>query len=375
MIFLKLKINNVYMFRDTEFDFTYPKKIKNSTIEYEFLEEFPKIHYKKVCILMGANASGKTSLGKLMCSINNYLCGRNIEDVSKTIYNKNENADIEVIYVTSETKEIHKLIVVFNKDGLIKESHRVQKLKKTYNLEKTLKNLANSEPQFIYNQENNHDIKNPGFKSVAHSLGEKLCAQSTQWGYKYSDFENSNILDTPTPNIDTLKNILQSFDNSISSVNAIKESEKNIYIVKFDNGDEVLIENGKILNHDRFSRGTIESIEVADFINYIMTTSDGTFFLDEKMAYSHSEIEVSILNLIIEKLKPNSQFFYTTHNYDVLEMNLPSHSYTFMRKDNFVKVIHPEKLGYTKNDRSLLSFMKNDVFNTLPDTSKIEGIL
>lgn len=206
-------------------------------------------------------------------------------------------------------------------------------------------------------------------------MGEKLCAQSTQWGYKYSDFENSNILDTPTPNIDTLKNILQSFDNSISSVNAIKESEKNIYIVKFDNGDEVLIENGKILNHDRFSRGTIESIEVADFINYIMTASDGTFFLDEKMAYSHSEIEVSILNLIIEKLKPNSQFFYTTHNYDVLEMNLPSHSYTFMRKDNFVKVIHPEKLGYTKNDRSLLSFMKNDVFNTLPDTSKIEGIL
>jgi hypothetical protein len=35
------------MFKDTEIDFTYPKKIKNSTIEGEYLAEFPKIHYKK----------------------------------------------------------------------------------------------------------------------------------------------------------------------------------------------------------------------------------------------------------------------------------------------------------------------------------------
>jgi len=376
MIYLKLKIDNFYMFKDTEFDFTYPKKITNSTIENEFLEEFPKINYKKVCILMGANASGKTSLGKVMCSINNYLYGGSIEDVSKTIRNKNENASVEVTYVTSETKEIHKLIVVFNKDGLIEESYNVQKLKKTHNLEKTLKNLELSTPQFTYNQEYNHGIENPGFKSVAQSLGYELCAQkSTNWNYRYSDFKNSNRLDAPTPNINTLENILQSFDNSILSVNTVKESDKNIYIVKFYNGDEVFIENGKILNHDRFSRGTIESVEVADFINYIMTTSGGTFFLDEKMAYSHSEMEASILNLIIERLKPNSQLFYTTHNYDILEMNLPSHSYTFMKKDDFVKVAHPEKLGYTKNDRNLLGFVKNDVFGTLPNTDKIEALL
>jgi hypothetical protein len=75
--------------------------------------------------------------------------------------------------------------------------------------------------------------------------------------------------------------------------------------------DEAFIEDGKIISHERFSRGTIESIEVAHFLNYIILNDGGTFFLDEKMAYSHSEIEISILNLIIEKLKPNSQFFYT----------------------------------------------------------------
>jgi ABC-type proline/glycine betaine transport system ATPase subunit len=55
--------------------------LKNSTIEGEYLAEFPNINYKKVCIFMGANASGKTSLGRMMCKINNYLAGRPVEDV------------------------------------------------------------------------------------------------------------------------------------------------------------------------------------------------------------------------------------------------------------------------------------------------------
>jgi hypothetical protein len=77
------------------------------------------------------------------------------------------------------------------------------------------------------------------------------------------------------------------------------------------------------------------------------------------MAYSHSELEISMLNLMIEKLGENSQLFYTSHNYDVLEMNLPSHSYVFMKKDEFVEVMHPEKLGYTKNDRNSTSTDSN----------------
>ncbi|MDC9727231.1 MAG: hypothetical protein PSN35_05300, partial [Candidatus Thioglobus sp.] len=176
-------------------------------------------------------------------------------------------------------------------------------------------------------------------------------------------------------NTNILEAILKSFDHSITEVKKIQESTKNSYIIKFFNNDEVIIEKGQILNHERLSRGTIESIDVAHFINFLISEGEGTFFLDEKMAYAHSELELSVLNLMIEKLKPNSQLFYTTHNYDILDMNLPSHSYTFMRKDDFVKVSHPEKMGYTKNDRNLLGYVKNDVFSTLPDTLKIEELL
>ena len=93
------------------------------------------------------------------------------------------------------------------------------------------------------------------------------------------------------------------------------------------------------------------------------------------MAYTHSDLEQHILNLIVSKLSPLSQFFYTTHNYDVLDMGFPVHSYLFMRKENSTSsVIQPES-SFKKNDRSLLNYVKNDYFNTLPDTSDLDKLL
>lgn len=324
---------------------------------------------------MGANASGKTSLGRVMCAINNYLTGESIDNIAEIICDKNSVADFEAIYATPETKKIHKLNVVVDKEGVVYEEYKSCKLKKTQSLKNTLKEVDVAEPEFTYNRDDNiYDIKNPGFKSVAHSLGYDLYGENFAWNYMFSEFNDSTKL---TAGIDTklLTKILKSFDSSIKSVKKIKESNKDSYIIKFANGDDVIAEDKKILNHKRLSRGTLEAIDVASFIYFLMNSRGTTLFLDEKMAYSHSEIEIAMLNLMIEKLGKNSQLFYTSHNYDILQMNLPTHSYIFMRKDKFVQISHPEKLGYTKNDRSLLGYVKNDVFNTLPDTTKIEELL
>jgi ABC-type multidrug transport system ATPase subunit len=375
MIFLKLKIDNFYMFNATEIDFTYPKKIKNSTIKNEYLAEFPNINYKKVCIFMGANASGKTSLGRLMRAINNYLVGISMEYTLSKICNKDNNASFEVIYITPETKEIHQLKAEFNKNGLLFESYRSCELDKTDSLKRTLEKVVDLKPKSNYSQESNYGIENPGFKSVAYLIGKKICGEIHNWNYMFNESNTSTELDANV-NVVLLEKILSTFDPSILKVVKVPEDiSKNSYVVKFFNGDSVIVNDGKILAEDRLSRGTLESIEVANFINFLTKYNNSTLFLDEKMAYSNSELEISMLNLMIEKLKKNSQLFYTSHNYDILAMNLPSHSYIFMKKDNFVKVIHPEKLGYTKNDRSLFGFVKNDVFETLPDTTKIEELL
>lgn len=373
MIFLQLKIDNFYMFKGTFIDFTYPKKIKNSTIEGEYLTEFPNIKYKKVCIFMGANASGKTSLGRVMCMVNNYLNGESLNGVAKKICNKDKNALFDVVYIMPETKQIHRLIVEFNQDGLTFEKYQACKLKKTHSLEKTLEDVNTVEPVFTYDKNNNKGVENPGFRSAAHMFGYEL-EETSSWNYCFSEFNNSTTQSTNLK-IDLLKKILQSFDSSITGVEEITALGTGSYVVKFVNGDKVVVDNGKIITHERFSRGTLESIEVAGFINFLQTSNKGVFFLDEKMAYSHSEIEISMLNLMINSLKENSQLFYTSHNHDVLEMNLPTHSYVFMQKNEFVEISHPEKMGFTKNDRSLLSYVKNDVFSTMPDTSKIEELL
>lgn len=376
MIFLQLRIDNFYMFKNTFIDFTYPKKIRNSTIEGEYLEEFPNIKYKKVCIFMGANSSGKTSLGRVMCAINNYLVDRPIEDVTSKICDKDKNASFEVIYITPKTKTINKLTVLLNRSGLVREEYAFLKLRKSKSLLDTLEEINTIKLNFVYDINNSEhgDIENPGFKSVAFSKGYELCDKYYAWNYRFC---TSNFFTGVGENTDVelLKKILNAFDSSIIDVKKIQESNKNAYVIKFANGDDVITEDGKILDEDRLSRGTLESIEVADFVDFLMRRNNATLFLDEKMAYSHSEIELSVLNVMIEKLNINSQLFYTTHNYDILEMNLPSHTYTFMRKEGFIEVIHPEKLGYTKNDRNLLSFVKNDVFGTLPDTTKIEELL
>ncbi|MCF6298326.1 MAG: ATP-binding protein [Thiomicrorhabdus sp.] len=367
------------MFKDTFIDFTYPKKITDSTIEGEFLKDFPKIKYKKVCILMGANASGKTTLGKVMCAINNYLSGTPLDHVKKSIHNKTKKSYIKVTYITPDTGQIHALKIVFNQDGLISESYKINELRASKSLKKTLSDLKNSKPEFLFERdENNHGIKNPGFASVAKLTGiTTLDTEKTGWHYLYSDFQASS-LHFEHNNIQLLETVLKVFDASINKIEPIINSEF-AYVIEFKNDDIVIVDNGTISNDDRLSRGTIESIEVAGFISAIIQLQaqdkSSTYFLDEKMAYSHSEIEIAMLNLMIGKLNNQSQLFYTTHNYDILEMNLPSHSYIFMKKEDFVTVSHPEKMGYTKNDRSLLGYVKNDVFNTLPDTSKIDELL
>ena len=69
MVILDLKLYGIYGFEDFEINFTYPKKIVNSIIEDEHLTGRKNFRYKKAIILMGANATGKTSLARALHGI------------------------------------------------------------------------------------------------------------------------------------------------------------------------------------------------------------------------------------------------------------------------------------------------------------------
>lgn len=73
MIVMDLTLNNIFGFGDFHINFSYPKKIVNSIIENEYLAGRPNFRYKKAVILMGANATGKTSLGKALLRIFKFI--------------------------------------------------------------------------------------------------------------------------------------------------------------------------------------------------------------------------------------------------------------------------------------------------------------
>lgn len=73
MVILNLVLKKIYGFDDFTINFSYPKKIVNSFIEAEHLKDRERFRYKKAVILMGANATGKTSLGKALLRIFAYM--------------------------------------------------------------------------------------------------------------------------------------------------------------------------------------------------------------------------------------------------------------------------------------------------------------
>lgn len=378
------------MFKDATLDLTYPRKLNNSTIEHEWLTEFPNIRYKRVCILSGANASGKTALGKALCMINNYLDGKSINqenswlDIANLPENmlfKKKPALFSVEFVTPDTGDLHFLEAKFDRDELTEETYKAIRLHKNSPYTNESTRLQLSAPLSHYRKgKNDHGITNPGFTSVAHSTGNLKIIPA--WRYQFSTKSLNDRYYLPSKNTKILKSFLCAFDPSIKNVTFI---DKDSHRIEFYNKDTILIDGGKISKPDRLSRGTNEAIEIAMFYedmrarrDQVISENTGngkTYYLDEMLAYSHSEVEQSILNLLIETLPKNSQLFYTTHNYDILEMNLPAHSYTFLRKSKYSEFVQPEKMGHNQNDRSLLGYVKNDVFGTLPNLDPINDLL
>ncbi|MCG9482123.1 ATP-binding protein, partial [Acinetobacter pittii] len=409
MIITKLYVNNWYSFVDCELDLTYSRKINDSTISYEYLPSFENIRYKRVVILTGANASGKTSLAKIILAIRAFLNKKNLNSFFKEGMHPDKNElDFTIEFIdkkpTSDPRmmdnnyysHIHQLKtkVIFLKDDErvgfhftykaieIKKSDNIIKLREL--LEKLDSNtiLKGRDTHYISNYENEYssnEFKDALFKfsNLDHSSG---------WSFLYNDLSDDYKLKfRESYNKEILSAVLKTFDPSITSINeAIEkgENETNGFFINFHNKDKIYISNdGKIATDKRhlLSLGTYEATKIASFISSITKTkgvNGCTFFLDEGMSHVQSEIERAIIALIIEKMNIYSQFFYTTHNYDILDMNLPIHSYLFIKRDsNHNSVFIKAEDHFNKNDRSIINYVKNDVLCTLPDTYLIDELM
>ena len=371
MIIMRLKIDNFYSFKDFEINFSYPRKVKNSLIEHEFIEKIPNFRFKKLNIIMGANSAGKTTFGKMLRNIFNFIAKQRVDLLLEAVNKEGTEAMSELDIVLKEENKynLYRLNVVVEKIMLNEDDEHlnIKKMK----LSKATLNKNDSYERAIerldvvkkYSQEENEKNET-----------EKILDEINGFGW-FFNFPQSNNLTKKIKNLNVASNILKTFDNTIQNIKEIENTE-NGYQIIFKNRDSVLLQNGKIVDRDILSSGTEEALGIIFAIDQMIQEPDRPFYIDEKFSHAHSELEKSILSIMIDIMGNESQLFFTTHNSDILTMNFPTHSFTFLskREDGKIKVTYPEDM-IKRNDRNLINYVKNNVFDTIPDDELIYDII
>lgn len=372
MIFYKIKLNNIFQFENFELDMTYARESVHSPISQAH-KKYNNLKYKKFLLLLGANASGKTTLGKSLCIIQNFLAGKELINSElfdfKKHFSFNPDKNIELSSVFSTKNHMYMFEIEISSKGMIKELWKRINLKNlSYN--KHEKELLDSE--YIYFNENINSVFSSSLlKSIDHVEDKSEIQEDLGFVYSFSDEKNETINTNVGFNIQIFEKLLMSFDNSIQKVFQSSEVDNN-KIIEFKNGyKEIVLENG-IISDDKnsiLSSGTKEVIYLSYMLTGLFNANYHTLYFDEKMTNSHSEIEQQIIQIIITMVdRIDGQVFITSHNSDILNMAFPNYNYMLLKKNGsgtITESIHPEK--YLKhNNRTLRKLVEDDIFSTAP---------
>lgn len=398
MIFTRLKFTNLCSFANAEINLSFPRQLSNSPLENEFLFGRPKFYYRKVCIVTGANAAGKTSLGRMIWGLQTFLINKNLLPGAFAINDKSKVASFEADFATDDFLH-HRILVRFKIDQtgtfVIKEVRYASvRILENDSCTKTTKKLDNI---FINNDSARYINYFHSFAGEGYSASlEEFKKIKFRGGWYYLLSETKETTDEMSGlDKNTLELIIKTFDPSIKSVSELREVEESNgkkieilsgYSIRFHNHDNVIVtKSGEVANFERLSRGTFDAVKLSLFVSAILDDRLVSiekqndvcmlYFLDERMAFVHSELERAIITLIISKLPTNSQFFYTTHNCDIFKLDLPIHSFLFLKKENESTVFVDASTILKKNDRNLAKYVENDIFGVLPDLSLIEGLI
>ena len=169
---------------------------------------------------------------------------------------------------------------------------------------------------------------------------------------------------------------MKALDPAVKSVAKVSDVDA-AYAITIKNRT-IIVQDGVKFDTRYLSSGTQAGIGVSRVLYSIIRGKNEFYYCDEKFSYIHSEIEKAILAVMIEKLRPNEQLFFTTHNTEILDMNLPKHSFLFMKKnqyedESFIECISASSL-LKRNTDSLRKAVENDLFGTSPSTDLIYEI-
>lgn len=372
MIVMDLQMDNLISFKEFHMNMSYPKKIVGSIIKDETLKDRPKFRYKKVNIIMGPNASGKTSIGKMLMNIFNFMDKKQYERITDTICDTGKEAVFSIDFVTKE-------YLLYRVETKI--SPRKEDKYQSSDIDVTVKSVPiglRDSYESCVNKINQMEVKK--CDSYIEEL-EKIDGLSWTFAFPIDSADKAGNFYIGRANkkryLFVLNNILRTLDPAISTVEKLDKVE-NAFVVRYEE-KEAIIKDGKLLDGNILSSGTKAGIAVASMVAAMQDSAYGFYYCDEKFSYIHSDIEKAILSVMISSINDNEQLFFTTHNTNVLDLPLPKHSFTFLKKDindekEPIKCISASSI-LKRNTDSLKNAVENDLFSVAPNIDLIYSLV
>lgn len=362
MIILDVKLNGIYGFDDFHMNFTYPRKLSVSLIGNEILAGRDRFRYKKAVILMGTNATGKTSFGRALLKIFSAVKEAN-EAFLRDLNDCDSPSEFQIDFV-NHGYTLHRLFCSINNEN-VSFRYYAAEIGEMDSYEMTVEKLVD------------HTLEmNGSFKALKEAVG------SLEYRFAYPEIENSIRLTNinKTNLLKTLRAVIGTLDPTLTDVSIAKDL-KNSFVIR-RRGKEIIIQEGRLLNRELLSSGTAEGIDVAVFLASMLSTKNCFYYCDEHFSYIQSDLEKRIFGLMVERLGNNDQLIFTTHNTDMLNLNLPKHTFAFMKKEiddgeYKVSVTYASDI-LKRNTDSVKCAMENDVFGSIPDDSlldELEGLV
>ena len=358
MIILNIKLKHVYGFDDFQMNFTYPRKLSVSLIGEEALAGRERFRYKKAIILMGTNATGKTSLGRALLKIFSSVKEAN-EAFLRDLYSGDQPAEFLVDFV-NEGHTLHRLKGSVKSEDVNLHYYSAEIGEKD-SYEMAVEKLTDRTADL------NGNIKE--LKKQVGVLEYRFAYPEIETSLRVSDVKKDALLKT-------LRAVIGTLDPTLTDISIAKDLKDSFIIRR--RSKEIIIQEGKLLNRELMSSGTAEGIDIAVFLASMLSNRNCFYYCDEHFSYIQSDIEKRIFGLMVERLGANEQLIFTTHNTDMLNLNLPKHTFAFMRKeidDTDYKVTVSFASDYLKRHTdSVKCAMENDVFGSLPDDSLLDDL-
>ncbi|SDL42669.1 hypothetical protein SAMN05216520_10599 [Kandleria vitulina] len=315
MKIIRVSVEGINLFKNkVDIDFYAEKRVLSDNAEM-VSNLFGKFYTNNVLSVVGINASGKTSLLKLLSFVFHYLNGKSINDIEeREVFTDSKEVLIEAVFY-SKDKGICKLSskIVRKRVNMIEEKYEVEEEKlyiKNINKVKSKKDLITfNEGDLIKIRDEDNEYLQDDVSIVSSiSKNDNLHVRSLL------RLTNINFLVTFG---DFPQELLKFLDPSIEYLSFNKETEE--LELKFYNRKPIKLVNPLLLEK-YLSSGTIKGINV--FINAMIAFKEGGYLIiDEIENHFNTEIVAVLLRFFMNQSvnKKGATLVFSTHYSELLD--------------------------------------------------------